>query len=130
MTKGYEYSQMRWIEDIRRALAGIDAFEMDEGIRKTIVRCLNAEFAEARDRYEDISIRANDGKKWTDEEDQVIRDFLKLKAAPVSNEWNIDDYTRRRFLSVELSFKLQRSEKSVAKRARALGFPHFSTNGY
>jgi hypothetical protein len=126
----YEYSQMRWIEDIRRALAGLDAIEMDEGIRKTITRCLNAEFAEARDRFEDLSLRENDGKKWTENDDQIIREFLKEKAVPTSVHWNMDDYTARRFLSVELGFKLLRSEKSVAKRARALGFAHFNTNGY
>ena len=127
MNRDCEYSQMRWLEDIRRALASLDAIDMDEGFRKTISRCLTAEFAEARDRLEDLELRANDGKKWTEKDDQIIRDFLKEKAAPTSSHWNMDDYTARRFLSVELGFKLSRSEKSVAKRCRALGISRIST---
>ena len=125
----YEYSQMRWLEDIRRALSGLDAIDMDEGFRKTISRCLNAEFSEARDRLEDLELRMNDGKKWNDEDDQVIRDFLKEKSAPASAHWSMDDYLARRLLSVELGFRLRRSEKSIARRARALGFAHFNLAG-
>jgi hypothetical protein len=69
LTRRYELSQTRWIEDIRRALGALDGIEMDEGVRKTIFRCLQAEAYEARDRFEDLMMNANDGKRWTDEED-------------------------------------------------------------
>jgi hypothetical protein len=121
-----EIRSTKWIQAIRTAQGALDDIEMDEGVRKTIARCLSAEFAEAVDRFEDLTMRENDGTKWTAEEDEIVRGYLAGK--PLPPHWRVDNwehYTQRRILAVELAAKVQRSEKGVEKRATALGFRHF-----
>lgn len=122
-----EISATRWIEDIRQAQRALDGIEMDERVRRTVARCLSAEFLEAVGRFEDLTMHQNDGKKWTVEDDEVIRVYLADKPRPP--DWRTegsDHWAARRVLAVELAFKLLRSEKGVEKRATALGFRHFS----
>jgi hypothetical protein len=121
-----EMRATKWLQAIRKAQEELDNIEMDEGIRKTIARCLDAEFSEAVERFDDMTMRENDGKKWTAEEDEIVRAYLAQK--PIPPHWRVDHaeyYTQRRILAVELSSKVQRNEKSVEKRAVALGFRHF-----
>lgn len=106
-------STMKWIDEIRSAMDGLDAVEMDEGHRKTVFRCLRSELVEAIERRDEQEQTERDGKRWTEEELQVLRDTLTGR---VAKKWE-----EERMNVTEVALKLRRNEKVAKKKAIELG---------
>jgi hypothetical protein len=116
MNKARDYANntYEWIDRIRTAQKNLECLDMDEADRKTIFRCLCAEYAEAVERRDHIEWTQRDSKRFSQEDIQIIQVFCKDKCPKTWQE--------EKLLITELAMKLYRSEKTVKKKAIELGF--------
>ena len=103
----------KWIEKIKETMARLDSYDIERMDQKTIYRCLEIELGEAVDRREAQIAVENTGKRWSDEEVELITHFLEGKRVTTCMEgWdNLE----------ELSKQLRRKEPSVKKKVKTMG---------
>ena len=109
-------STYEWAQQIRSTTEKIDGIEMDEIDRKTIYRCLSAELVEANARWNDLVATERDGRRWSEEDIDKLKNFLKGKRP---KSWE-----EERNVVFGLAAHLRRSEKPCRKKAIELGLQH------
>ena len=106
-------STAKWVENIRETLDSLDMWDIPEGHRKTVHRCLMSEYIEALDRWDEKEGTERSGKKWTEEEMDALKDVLDGKVA--------SNWAEERVNVAMASAKVHRRDKTVKKKAIEMG---------
>lgn len=107
-------STTKWIEQIRAAMDSLDTWDIPEQHRKTVRRCLTAEYVEAEERWDEAESTSRSGKKWTAEEELELDNLL---TGVVATSWE-----EERVILARAGAVLKRPEKTVKKKAIERGF--------
>lgn len=104
----------KWIEQLRAALDYLNSDDISEAHRNPLKRATEAAILESTEEFEKHQNTANDGKRWSDAEIEVLRNVLE-------NAGNPKSYNEE-FHNLEVaSLRLKRSPKIVKRKAVEIG---------
>jgi hypothetical protein len=74
-----------WITQLANALVEIEGLDVDERLRKTLIRACSEAMVEAEDRLHNLYEHRNSSKKWTSDDIELLKS--NLEAAPICKSW-------------------------------------------
>lgn len=103
----------QWIQELKDAGDYLNSHDIEHAHRRTLARAVDDALADAIRSLERMETTARDGKPWSDEEVQIMVDFLKSKG-------DCHSFEDERAVLDTLSRRVRRSPLNIKRKASQL----------